>query len=448
MDSVVRQGATPWAIRLAGALCLGVAVVAPMAVGGFRAQWWLAFATILFAAAAFAALSIAVTGRQMRRLRRADPLIAPLYLAFILGLCLHVALLGGRVSDPDAAYGLLRQLSYAALAWTLLQAMTRERRAEDYATALICAALIYAVYGLITIERVDLLLFEKSAYSGVATGPFVNRNSFATFMAMGACLALACAMADETGLERRHRQSRRGGPLEGRMRAFMLFAVALLCIAAVYATASRMGLLVTLFGAMLVVVLRLRRLPPRAGRAGQIAALSALLAIAGLGAVTVLYGGDVADRLGSSADSASVRLALYTNVLEMIAAHPLLGVGLDNFGEAFRAYHRLPVSPDLSWHLAHNTYLALWSELGLVLGTLPMVLLLLASVTLLRRSLSGHVAPTSHLADAGLAAVVIAALHSLLDFSLEMPANAYLLVTLIVLGLGPVARQPQEGTSK
>lgn len=445
MDSLAREAPTPWAIRLPSAVCLGVTVLAPMAVGAFRPHWWLAFASMLFAAAAIAALSMAITGRRMRTVRGTNPPIAPLYLSFILGLCLHVAFLGGRASDPDAVYGLVRQLSYAALAWTLLQAMTSERRAENYANVLIGAAIVYAVYGLVTIERVDLLLFEKSSYEEVATGPFINRNSFATFMAMATCIALASAMADETGLARGHRQLRHGGALEGRMRALMLFAVGLLCIAAVYATASRMGLLVTLLGAMLVVVLRLNRLCKRAGGVGRVAALMPLLASAGVGAVTVLYGDNVAERLGSSADSASVRLALYTNVLEMIAANPLLGVGFDNFGEAFRAYHRLPVSPDLSWNLAHNTYLALWSELGLVLGTLPMLILLLAGVALLRRSLNDQVSRTSHLADAGLAAIVIAALHSMFDFSFEMPANAYLLLALIVLGLGPDDRPKQGG---
>lgn len=447
MDSIARHGGTPMAIRVAGAACLAVVVVAPMAVGGFRPQWWLAFAAMIFAAAAVTALAVATTGRRARTLRRTDPLIAPLYLLFIAGLCLHVMLMGGASSDADAVYGLLRQLSYAALAWTLLQTMTRERRAQDYATVLICAMLGYAAYGLVTIDRVDLLLYEKVAYNAVATGPFVNRNSFATFMAMGACLALASAMADETGLARRHRRGRGAGPVEGRMRALMLFAVALLCIAAVYATASRMGLLATLLGAMVVVGLRLRRLPAHGGRGAQVAALIAMLAIAAFAAVTLLYGGDVADRLGSSADSASVRLALYANVLEMIAAQPLLGVGLDNFGEAFRAHHRLPVSPDLSWHLAHNTYLALWSELGIILGTLPILLLALAAIALARRSLASQVTPTSHLSDAALAAIVIAAAHSLLDFSLEMPANAFLLLALIVLGLGPADRQQGVGAT-
>lgn len=439
MDSMRNYGRTPLATRIAGALCIAIVALAPLAVGGNRPQWWLAFGAAIFMAAAISAAGAAVTGRDLRTLWRSAPALMPLYLALIIGLCLHTALVGGVASDVDAVYGLLRQLSYAALAWTLLQAISRESRAQSYATALICVMLAFAVYGLVTIERVEFLLYDKDAYAGVATGPFINRNSFATFMAMGASLALACAMADETGLARRHRQARRGGPVERRLRAVLLSAVALLCLATVYATASRMGLFVTLIGGVVVIGLRIARMPLRAGRGGRVAALAALLGLLSLAAVSLLYGGAVADRLGSTADSASVRIALYRNILEMIAANPLLGVGLDNFVEAFRIHHRLPVSPDLNWNLAHNTYLALWAELGLLLGSLPILILSLAAVALLRRSLGSETTPTSHLSDAALAAIVIAAIHSLVDFSLEMPANAYLLISLIILGLGPAA---------
>jgi O-antigen ligase len=204
-----------------------------------------------------------------------------------------------------------------------------------------------------------------------------------------------------------------------------------------------MGLFVALAGASVVVALRLRRIAGQRGVIRVIVFAAGMLFFLALAMIALLYGGGVAERLGSTADNANVRLDLYRNVLEMIAANPLLGVGLDNFGEAFRAYQRLPVSPDRDWNLAHNTYLALWAELGLALGSMPILLCALIAVALLRRSLSGNVTPVSHLSDAALAAIAIGALHSLVDFSLEMPANAYLLIALIVLGLSPTAPRGQ-----
>lgn len=443
MDSMANGGRTPAGMRVSGAVCLVIVALAPIAVGGFRPQWWLVFACAIFLAAAACAITIATSRRRIRFLTHAAPGVVPVYILFLLGLSAHVLLVRGTASDADALYGLLRHLSFAALGWTLLQCMTRDQRAISYAQVLIAAFLAYAVYGLITIDRTEWLLFAKTQYDGFATGPFLNRNSFATFLAMGMNLALACALADETGVSRHHRRGHRVSPLEGKMRSLLLAAVALLCLAIIFATASRMGLFVALAGASVVVALRLRRIAGQRGVIRVIVFAAGMLFFLALAMIALLYGGGVAERLGSTADNANVRLDLYRNVLEMIAANPLLGVGLDNFGEAFRAYQRLPVSPDRDWNLAHNTYLALWAELGLALGSMPILLCALIAVALLRRSLSGNVTPVSHLSDAALAAIAIGALHSLVDFSLEMPANAYLLIALIVLGLSPTAPRGQ-----
>nr|WP_213394996.1 hypothetical protein [Yoonia sp.] len=181
-------------------------MIAPMAVGGFRPHWWLMFASVLFFAAALVTYSLVQSTRHIRFLTHGAPGLAPLYLVFLVGLCLHVLRVGGAASDADAIYGLIRQLSYAALGWTLLQALTRGQRALDYATVLVVGFLFYAVYGLITIDRTEWLFFTKADYGGVATGPFVNRNSFATFLAMGMSLTLASALADDTGVGRQYRK--------------------------------------------------------------------------------------------------------------------------------------------------------------------------------------------------------------------------------------------------
>jgi len=266
-------------------------------------------------------------------------------------------------------------------------------------------------------------------------------------MAMGMSLALACALSDGTGLGRQYRRGHRSSALENKIRSLLLACVALLCLAAILATASRMGLFVALIGAVVVVGLRLRRGLAHGGSTRLIVAALTLLAMSALSAVALLYGGDVTERLGSTADSAGVRLDLYRNIVDMISLHPLTGVGLDNFGEAFRAHQKLPVSPDLHWRLAHNTYLTLWSELGLILGSLPIALCALMAFALLRRSLSPKVTPVSHLSDAAFASLVICALHSLVDFSLEMPANVYVLLTLIALGLAPLGADQGQRSS-
>ena len=142
------------------------------------------------------------------------------------------------------------------------------------------------------------------------------------------------------------------------------------------------------------------------------------------------------DRLGSTGASADVRGALYLTIVSMIADAPLLGHGFDSFEQSYRLYHAAPVSADLRWDQAHNTYLELWAELGLLIGSLPPLLCLGALIALRRRA----TAPDNkypHLAAAGVAAIAVGAVHSLVDFSLEMPTNVYLLILIIAFGLAP-----------
>jgi O-antigen ligase len=120
----------------------------------------------------------------------------------------------------------------------------------------------------------------------------------------------------------------------------------------------------------------------------------------------------------------------------MIAARPLTGFGADSFPLAYEIFHRPPVPADLVWDRAHSTYLTLWAESGLVFGSLPPLAGALALALLWPR----RQAP---LAAAAIAALCLSGLHSLVDFSLEIPANLYLLLAVTGLGLG--AARPAKG---
>ena len=68
------------------------------------------------------------------------------------------------------------------------------------------------------------------------------------------------------------------------------------------------------------------------------------------------------------------------------------------------------------------------------MGSIPPVLclLLLARLWTRARRLSVH---QSHFARAAVAALVIGGVNSLVDFSLEMQANVFLLILVVALGL-------------
>ena len=104
-----------------------------------------------------------------------------------------------------------------------------------------------------------------------------------------------------------------------------------------------------------------------AWRSGQLVRASL-----GLGVFAVLFlmlaPESVLERLASSGDtkesSANARLTAWATALRMISDNPLLGVGLRNFQPRFREYSVIPLGPDSTTYVAHNSYLQIWAESG------------------------------------------------------------------------------------
>lgn len=146
------------------------------------------------------------------------------------------------------------------------------------------------------------------------------------------------------------------------------------------------------------------------------------------------FGSGVLERIITvGEDTADGRAVLYSQVLDMIRDRPFVGFGAGTFEQAFPLYHHLPLSTDVLWDKAHSTYLTLWTELGLVGGSLPLLAIAIIAIQLvssLKRS-EEYWSPSA----AGLGAIAVVAIHSLVDFSIEIQAVAVLFVVLLALGV-------------
>jgi O-antigen ligase len=331
---------------------------------------------------------------------------------------------------------LVQMLGYGLFFFLLLQVTANAIRRRQLMEVLFIALVAHALYAILALSQMGdtILFFEKWAYLGSATGTFVNRNSFATFLAFGLILGTGL-VAEELqirwGADRTYRDKDPRLP----RRSLVLYGIGLTVIlAALLATQSRMGIATGIVGALLALLSsvsvsalsRLRRL-----------ALFGVAALGGL-AVGAIFGGGVLERLGSVERAADVRWELYQQIAGMIAARPWLGYGGGSFELAYPLFHQLPVSPDLVWGKAHNTYLALWAELGVLAGSIPIVLLGMLGI----RIALGCIGTKHRAAQAvALGALATAALHSLVDFSLEIEANALLLLILAAFGLSAAAQR-------
>jgi len=322
---------------------------------------------------------------------------------------------------------LLRLLAYAAI---FLSAWTVGRRSQGAQAVLRSVAFIgaaYALYGLIAYFSGNefVLWFRKTAYTEDLTGSFVNRNSFATFL--GLCLIANLGLIAQVLSERIDSASWRmlfHSSVEATLRhGIWPLLGSTLTAAALLLTHSRGGMIATLCGVAAMVLAALSapslRGPWRWPLASFAAAGAALMiAVAGSGAL---------ERLGNSSDDSTGRNEIYAGTIAAIEQHPLAGTGLGTF-EYVYAPHQ-PQSELKRVEYAHDEYLQTMLELGLPAAAGFFLLLALLAgrciVGVFRRRRNAL------FPCVGVGASVLAAVHSLVDFSLEMPAVATIFAALL-----------------
>ena len=332
------------------------------------------------------------------------------------------------IAPSSTLLALTRQLSYGLLFILVAQVSVNDARRALALNVLLLVIIACGVYALISLQSGDTILgLPKWAYLGSATGTFVNRNSFATFLGFGAIIALSQAAAQLLRQAERHKDDGRIRHISSNVLLYLLGYAILLSV--IIATQSRMGLASTLAGSLVVVLLMLGS-TRRYGLLIWLAPVGLLVVGGGL----ALFGSGLLDRVGAVDVSADIRARLYEQVTQLIAMRPWTGFGGGAFELAFPLVHQPPVSPDFAWTRAHSTYLTLWSELGLIAGTLPMLAVALLAARLLaaiRQKRGSWTAQTI-----ALGVISVGAVHSLVDFSLEIPANALMFVALVAMGVG------------
>ena len=425
--------------RLAATLAVIIPLAAvPMASN--RASIWLLW-TALFAGMAAVVLLHSPRLRPGWRPRFTEQRL-PLFLALILPLWAAIQLIPFPAEDGSAAplsvlplagpSGILRFFGYLFLAAMVIEIASRRTRVLSTATIIFAGVVLQAVWALVALHLLDdfSLWGPKTAYEGVATGTFINRNSLATFLALG--LVLGAGLLAERAAPDGIRTARPGRTLTSRLgiKGLLLLVGMGFILMALVATQSRLGLVAALVGLGVTVLLIRRASGLSAVRIG--AETAGLLMAAA--AVAALLGGGLSDRLIFLFSDGESRLTIYRQTLDLIAQRPFAGHGMDAFGTAFEGVRAPPLDAPVTYDLAHNSYLMLWSEFGLIAGSAPLLALLVVAVRLLRRMGDDRGFPG--IAIGALGGLAVAAVHSLGDFSLEVPANTYLFTAMLALGLG------------
>ncbi|MEX2301488.1 MAG: O-antigen ligase family protein [Bryobacterales bacterium] len=358
----------------------------------------------------------------------------------------------------------IRLAAYAGVFW---MARYLSIRLSRYAFAV--AAPIVAVAAV----EAAIALLESNAAG--ASASYVNRNHLSGLLEMALPFALAAAFL---GLQ--HAQSR----VAARGALAMMGAGFCACVifAGILATRSRAGLVAALAS---LLVMGLGLVARACGTTRQRLAGAILVPVL-LGAAFVYFPSDHLVRRYAALSAAGGvlregRIGLWRETLDLIAAYPIAGCGFGAYEAAFLRYKRS--APMVNDSHAHNEYLELLAEAGIVGFALCVVLAARPVSTVVRAALStgwrgvssrgpNPLGPTSHganslrpgsqstdsrkagspradsrkadsrqssplgssalaLACAGSMTAILA--HSLVDFNLRIPANG--MVFFWVLGI-------------
>jgi O-antigen ligase len=264
-------------------------------------------------------------------------------------------------------------------------------------------------------------------------GPYVNKNHFAGWMLMGVPLALGLAL----GMAEQGRRQVAGGwrsavlwlssPDGGRMQLIVL--AVLIMGASLLMTRSRSG--VAAFGLAIIVVSIVTGRRFGSVRAG-------LAALASLGVlfftVFLLAGGDFAARIVNRMDAMELRRNIWSDSAAIIRDFPLAGTGLNSFGTAMISYQSS--QHDQHFQEAHNDYLQLMVEGGLLLALPALVALVMVVLAIRRRFAAGDDDPVTWWIRVGATTGLLAiAAQSCVEFSLQMPGNTALFVVLLAIAM-------------
>ncbi len=295
----------------------------------------------------------------------------------------------------------------------------------------------YAFYGLVSmlIEPTMILWREKRAGGGNVTGTFINENTAATYF--GSCSAIWLLILSE-----RIRQRLPEGPLqwkhfsqhvlsETHKNTVFAFLALFACFMALLMTGSRAGVTVSMLTLLAAFTVYFRRdLPTRSGLALLVASATGVALL-----LVQLLGGEVNQHFDTQGLSDEGRIAAYRSTLQMITEHPWFGTGLGTFAWGFPRYRSAEDSLSGVWDLAHSTPLEFAADLGIPLATVIglgwiLVLALLIRAARRRRR-DGIVVPL-----AALSVALIGLLHSMMDFSLQIPGYAIVAFGVVGAGLG------------
>lgn len=441
-------------------LLFAVLVVSTLAYGGVDI-WTLSFLSVL--AAALGCVWLADGWKARALLFSNSALQLPLLGLAVIGLIQLLPLRDRGISsdlvnmpvsaaltlDPFATKFFVIQVAIYSLFFAAALTFINHRyRLRKVVLFIIIFVAVVAFFGILQkLANLDSIYGLRLTPQSIPFGPFVNQHHFAALMEMASGLTLGLLFGKATGKANR--------PL-------LIIAGILMGIAIIF-TGSRGGLISFIVVVGIVIAINFFsgetkvKTPEKDGahfiysrpKLMMLAAGSALIVF--IFVVVFLLGGEQSVIRGVGLQTGGIdfttgRTHFWAIALRIFWDHPILGAGLDAFGNAFPPYD--------SWagifrvEQAHNDYLQILADAGIV-GFLCVAafifLFFKKSVSVIRGSADVFRRNTAVGALAGCCGILV---HSFFDFPLRTPANAFFFLTLVTLATVSIYYPPKHRRRK
>jgi O-antigen ligase len=353
-----------------------------------------------------------------------NPLFMPIL--FFAGLILWQLATGRTAYRADTVSTALLYFAYGLLCFLVVQCLRRTSQVKVLAWIFSGYGFTVALFALMqSIAPNGKLYWLRSLPSGGwIYGPFVNHNHYAGLMEMLTPIPLVISLADDV------RDSRR---------ALAALAAAVMA-STIFLSGSRGGM--AAFGTQMAL---LAGFLITRGKNRKVALVLGGFLIVAVALMAWLGGGELVERLVSMHDgtrtelSSGTRLTIDRDALKILAQKPVLGWGLGTFPDIYPQFSNL--STNFQVGPAHNDYLQLLVETG-VLGFATMLWFLLILFGSAFRKLNHFPADANTTVTlAAVLGVTGILVHSVVDFNLQIPANAALFYVLCTVA----AMEPRFG---
>ena len=312
--------------------------------------------------------------------------------------------------------------AYGLICFLVTQTLLRASEARQIAVVLSIYGAIVAAFALVqgVAPNGKLYWMRQPLLGGWIYGPYVNHNHYAGLMELLVPIPMVIAvshLADE----------------KTRIAAGVSAAV---MVGTIFLSGSRGGML-----AIFVELATLGVLLSRQKKQVRIALGAASFIIVLVSLLAWLGGKELTTRVTSISTetkgeiSGGMRLSIDRDALKMFAHRPVLGWGLGTFPVVYPQFRSFYTN--FFVNEAHNDYLQLLAEMG-ILGSSTMVWFLFIVFRQVRRKTHKWTSDVSGAVSIACALGVLGILvHSLVDFNLQIPANAALFYAFCVIASAP-----------